>query len=91
MNETHKGKAQEAHSKLTTWLTGLGVPANWAKVGSGLIIGAVIGALATCQQSCNRLPSEVTPAQIHAAHNLYHAVIGKPCPYRIIPVEDYKK
>ena len=52
MNEEQKQKAKTAHSKLTAWLTGLGVPANWAKVGAGLVIGGTIGALATCQQSC---------------------------------------
>lgn len=88
MNETQKNKAKEAHSKLTTWLTGLGVPANWAKVGAGLIIGAAIGALSTCQQSCNTLP-QPTAAQIHAAHELYHSISGKPC--HIIPVEPITK
>lgn len=52
MNEKQKEKAKSAHGKLTAWLTGLGVPANWAKVGAGLIVGGIIGALATCQQSC---------------------------------------
>lgn len=52
MNEIQKEKAKSAHGKLTAWLTGLGVPANWAKVGAGLVVGGVIGALATCQQSC---------------------------------------
>ena len=52
MNENQKEKAKVAHGKLTQWLTGLGVPANWAKVGAGLVIGGIIGALATCQQSC---------------------------------------
>ncbi|MBQ3144735.1 MAG: hypothetical protein IJB89_09495 [Akkermansia sp.] len=88
MNETQKNKAKETHSKLTAWLTGLGVPANWAKVGSGLIIGAVIGALSTCQQSCANLP-QPTAAQIHTAHELYHTITGKPC--HIIPVVDCKK
>ena len=52
MNENKKEQAKAAHGKLTAWLTGLGVPANWAKVGAGLVIGGTIGALATCQQSC---------------------------------------
>ena len=90
MNETHKNKAKAAHGKLTSWLTGLGVPANWAKVGAGLIIGAAIGTLSTCQQSCNTLPQPTT-AQIHAAHELYHSITGKPCHIHIIPVEPIKK
>lgn len=88
MNETQKNKAKETHSKLTAWLTGLGVPDNWAKVGSGLIIGASIGALSTCQQSCANLP-QPTAAQIHTAHELYHSITGNPC--HIIPVEPIKK
>lgn len=88
MNEEQKNKAKETHSKLTAWLTGLGVPVNWAKVGSGLIIGAVIGALSTCQQSCANLP-QPTAAQIQAAHHTYHALTGQPCP--LIPVVDCKK
>lgn len=52
MNEIQKEKAKSAHGKVTTWLTGLGVPGNWAKVASGAVIGGVIGVLATCQQSC---------------------------------------
>ena len=75
MNETQKEKVQEAHGRLAGWLAGLGVPANWAKVGAGIIIGAVVGALATCQPSCSR----VTPEQLQAVHGLYHAVTGKPC------------
>lgn len=85
MNETQKEKAKETHSKLTTWLTALGVPANWAKVGAGILLGASVGAVATCQPSCSR----VTPEQVQAAHGLYHAVTGKPC--HIIPVVDCKK
>ena len=51
-------------------------------------IGAIIaGAIAWFTQGC----TNVTPEQVSTAHTLYHAVIGKPCPYRIIPVEDYKK
>ena len=76
MNEKQKEKAKEAHGKLASWLVGLGVPANWAKVGGGIIIGAVCGALATCQQACS------TPEQLYrvqAVHALYHSISGKPC------------
>ena len=66
MNETQKEKAQKAHVKLTAWLTGLGVPANWAKVGAGLIIGGTIGALATCQQSCTATYTQTAAGDIAA-------------------------
>lgn len=66
MNENQKEKAKAAHSKLTTWLTGLGVPSNWAKVGSGLIIGGTIGALATCQQSCTASYTQTAAGDIAA-------------------------
>lgn len=52
MNEEQKEKATAAHGKLASWLVGLGVPANWAKVGAGIIIGGAVGCMATCQQSC---------------------------------------
>ena len=64
MNENQKEKAKVAHGKLTQWLTGLGVPANWAKVGAGLIVGGVIGALATCQQSCTASYSQSAAGDI---------------------------
>lgn len=66
MNDNQKEKAKNAHGKLTAWLTGLGVPANWAKVGSGLIIGGTIGALATCQQSCTATYTQTAAGDISA-------------------------
>lgn len=79
MNEKQKEKATEAHGKLASWLEGLGVPANWAKVGAGVIIGGVVGCLATCQQSCE----SVTPAQIEAVHALYHELSGEGCIFEV--------
>lgn len=64
MNDTQKQHAKKTHGKLTAWLTGLGVPANWAKVGAGLIIGGTIGALATCQQSCTASYSQTAAGDI---------------------------
>ena len=66
MNEIQKEKAKSAHGKLTAWLTGLGVPANWAKVGAGLIVGGTIGALATCQQSCTATYTQTAAGDIAA-------------------------
>ena len=91
MDEEHKNKAKEAHGKLAGWLEGLGVPANWAKVGAGLVIGAAIGGLSTCQQSCRTMPHvELTVEQVQAAETIYTAMGGE-VKYRVIPVVDYKK
>ena len=85
MNDNNKKEQlQAAHGKLASWLEGLGVPANWAKVGGGIIIGAVCGALATCQSGCSR----VTPAQVMEVHELYHELSGEPC---IFVVESIRK
>lgn len=78
MTEKETEKAKAAHSKLQSWLQGLGVPANWAKVGAGILVGAAAGALATCQQSCTNVPPP-NAAQIQAAHALFHAVTGEKC------------
>ena len=91
MDEEQKNKAKEAHGKLAGWLEGLGVPANWAKVGAGLVIGAAIGGLSTCQQSCRTMPHvELTVEQVQAAETIYTAMGGE-VKYRVIPVVDYKK
>ena len=91
MNDEQKSKAKEAHGKLATWLEGLGVPANWAKVGAGIIIGAGIGALSTCQQSCKHVPQvELTIEQIQATETIYTA-LGGDVRYRIVPVETVQK
>ena len=90
MNEEQKNKAKEAHGKVTNWLIGLGVPANWAKVGAGIIIGGAIGCMSTCQQSCESVPPP-TAAQVQAAHELYHIATGTECQYRVVPVEAIKK
>ena len=91
MNEEQKQKAKTAHTKLTAWLEGIGVPANWAKVCAGVIIGASIGALSTCQQSCNSVPRvELTVEQVQTAETIYTALGGE-VKYRVVPVVDYKK
>ena len=91
MNDEQKSKAKKAHSKLATWLVGLGVPANWAKVGAGILIGAGIGALSTCQQSCKHVPQvELTVEQIQATETIYTA-LGGDVRYRIVPVETVQK
>ena len=77
MNENKKEQAKVAHGQLTAWLTGLGVPANWAKVGSGLIIGGTIGALATCQQSCTASYTQTAAGDLSA-----RITIVEPHPHR---------
>lgn len=92
MNEEQKDKAKEVHGRVAVWLEGLGVPANWAKVGAGLIIGSAIGGLSTCQQSCKTTPHvKLTVEQVQLAHDAYHVITGEPCHYEIVPAVDYKK
>lgn len=91
MNEEQKSKAKTAHSKLAAWLEGVGVPANWAKIGAGIIIGAGIGALSTCQQSCKTTPRvQLTVEQVQAVETLYTAAGGE-VKYRVVPVVEHKK
>ena len=91
MNDEQKSKAKEAHSKLATWLVGLGVPANWAKVGAGLIIGGAVGCMSTCQQSCKHVPQvNLTVEQIQTIERIYTAT-GGDVKYRVVPVENIEK
>ena len=78
MTEEEKAKATAAHGKIANWLQGLGVPANWAKVGAGIVVGAAAGLMATCQQSCTNVPAP-NAAQIQAAHAIFHVVTGEKC------------
>lgn len=39
---------------------------------------------------CAEVP-QVTAEQVQVAHDVYHAVTGEPCMYRVIPVENIKK
>lgn len=91
MNEEQKKKAKAAHGKLQGWLEGFGVPSNWAKVGAALVIGATIGGMSTCTQSCKHVPRvELTVEQIQAIETLYTAAGGE-VKYRVVPVVEYKK
>lgn len=91
MNTEQKEKLKKAHSKTSSWLQSLGVPANWAKVLAGVAVGAALGGLCTCQQSCKNTPCvNLTVEQIQAAEGLYTAAGGE-VKYRIVPVVDYKK
>lgn len=91
MNEEQKTKAKAAHGRVTTWLEGLGVPANWAKLGAGIIVGAAIGCMSTCQQSCKHVPQvELTVEQLQAVETVYTAMGGE-VKYRVVPIEPCKK
>ncbi len=92
MNEEQKNRAKAAHGKLQGWLEGWGVPSRWAKVAAALIIGATIGGMSTCTQSCKHVPHvELTVEQVQAAETVYTALGGE-VRYRVIPVvEDWKK
>lgn len=90
MNEEQKKKAKAAHGKLQGLLEGWGVPSNWAKVGAALIIGATIGGMSTCTQSCKHVPHvELTVEQVQAAETVYTALGGE-VKYRVVPVESVK-
>ena len=75
MNEEQKNKAKGAHGKLAGWLAGLGVPGNWAKVIAGAVIGALAAVGVLTMSGCGN----VTPVQVHAAHELYHVMTGTEC------------
>ena len=63
----------------TSWLAGLltgwGVPANWARVIAGAIIGALAAAGILTQQGCTASQA----AQALMWHEVYHDVTGEPC------------
>lgn len=53
MNETENNEEKEPkRSWIEAFLTGLGVPANWAKVLAGAIIGALAAAGLLSQNGC---------------------------------------
>ena len=92
--DKNKEKVEKAAGFLTGIFTGWGVPANWAKIIAGAIIGALIAAGVITSTSCTH--KELTPEQVQQVqttaillHEAYHATTGEPC--RIIPVEEYKK
>lgn len=82
---------KDKYTWLTSLLTGWGVKESWAKVLAGAIIGALVAAGVLTVSSC----TTVTPAQVHAAHVMYHAVTGAECklaqPEIIIEVDGEKK
>lgn len=66
---------KDKYNWLTSLLTGWGIKESWAK----LIAGAVIGALAAVGVLSVTSCGNVTPVQVHAAHELYHVMTGTEC------------
>jgi hypothetical protein len=68
-------KTKNTHTWLAGLLTGWGIKESWAKVIAGAVIGALVAAGVLSMPSCE----SVTPAQIHTAHELYHALSDEHC------------
>ncbi len=96
MNEEQKKQAREQVH--TVAAQGAKQAANAAKKASGwkkwaLVALAVIlaGLAVFTQTQCKHLPPvNVTPEQVHRAHDAYHVLTGKDC-ILVLPVEDCKK
>ena len=89
---TNKEKAEKAAGFLTGLFTGWGIPANWAKVIAGAIIGALIAAGAITSTSCTH--AEFTPEQVQQMqetalilHDAIHAATGEPCIFTIEEID----
>lgn len=82
---------KDKHNWLTSMLTGWGIKESWAKVLAGAIIGALCAAGVLSMTGCGN----VTPVQVHAAHELYHVMTGTECrlakPDTVIEPEQYRK
>ena len=92
-NDEKKEKVDKAAGFLTGIFTGWGIPANWAKVIAGAIIGALVAAGVITGTGCTH--AELTPQQVQQAqetamllHEAIHKATGEPC---IFVVEDIKK
>lgn len=97
MNETDKTRLKEMFGKAADELSDKALAAakeqtnrvwKWLLYLVGVML-AGIAALAGFT-GCNGVP-QVTAEQVQVAHEVYHAVTGEPCMYRVIPVENVKK
>lgn len=97
MNETDKEKLKGLFGKAADELSDKALAAakeqtnrvwKWLLYAVGIML-AGIAALAGFT-GCNGVP-HVTAEQVQVAHDVYHAVTGEPCVYRVIPVEKVKK
>ena len=66
---------KDKYNWLTSLLTGWGIKESWAKVLAGAVIGALCAAGVLSMTGC----SNVSPVQVHAAHELYHVMTGTEC------------
>ena len=97
MNDTEKNKIKETVGCLADELSDKALAAAKEKTNKlwKLVLYAVgvmlagIAALAGFT-GCAEVP-QVTVEQVQVAHDVYHAVTGEPCMYRVIPVENVKK
>lgn len=97
MNETEKNKIKETVGCLADELSDKALSAAKEKTNRfwKLVLYAVgimlagIAALAGFT-GCNGVP-QVTAEQVQVAHEVYHAVTGEPCMYKVITVESIKK
>ena len=97
MNDTEKNKIKETVGCLADELSDKALAAAKEKTNKlwKLVLYAVgvmlagIAALAGFT-GCAEVP-QVTAEQVQVAHDVYHAVTGEPCMYRVIPVEHMKK
>lgn len=97
MNETDKEKLKGLFGKAADELSDKALAAakeqtnrvwKWLLYAVGIML-AGIAALAGFT-GCAEVP-QVTAEQVQVAHDVYHAVTGEPCMYRVIPVENVKK
>lgn len=97
MNETDKTKLKETVGCLADELSDKALAAAKEKTNRFwklllYAVGVMLAGIAALAgfTGCAEVP-QVTAEQVQVAHDVYHAVTGEPCMYRVIPVENVKK
>lgn len=97
MNETEKNKIKETVGCLADELSDKALAAAKAQTNRMwklllYAVGIMLAGIASLAAftGCAEVP-QVTAEQVQVAHDVYHAVTGEPCVYRVIPVENVKK
>lgn len=97
MNETEKNKIKETVGCLADELSDKALEAAKDKTNRFwklllYAVGVMLAGIAALAgfTGCAEVP-QVTAEQVQVAHDVYHAVTGEPCMYRVIPVENVKK
>lgn len=97
MNETEKNKIKETVGCLADELSDKALAAAKEKTNRFwklllYAVGVMLAGIAALAgfTGCAEVP-QVTAEQVQVAHDVYHAVTGEPCMYRVIPVENVKK